>query len=93
MLVIKAGIHKMLVRIANREDPDQTASSELSSSLIWACTVCLGLFFKATSVRNLRTFSVFAADFDLYSGLGKNARLAPVLKTIFHQFAISYTCS
>ena len=28
MLVIKAGIHKMHVRIANREDPDQTASSE-----------------------------------------------------------------
>ena len=28
MLVIKSGIHKMLVRIANREDPDQTASSE-----------------------------------------------------------------
>ena len=28
MLVFKAGIHKMLVRIANREDLDQTASSE-----------------------------------------------------------------
>ena len=28
MLVIKTGIHRMLVRIANREDPDQTASSE-----------------------------------------------------------------
>ena len=28
MFVIKAGYHKMLVRIANREDPDQTASSE-----------------------------------------------------------------
>ena len=28
MLVIMADIHKMLVRIANREDPDQTASSE-----------------------------------------------------------------
>ena len=28
MLVIKAGIHKMLFRIANREDPDQTASVE-----------------------------------------------------------------
>ena len=28
MLVIRDGIHKMLVRIANREDPDQTASSE-----------------------------------------------------------------
>ena len=28
MLDIRAEIHKMLVRIANREDPDQTASSE-----------------------------------------------------------------
>ena len=28
-LVIRAGIHKMVARIANREDPDQTASSEV----------------------------------------------------------------
>ena len=28
MLVIRAEFHKMLVRIANWEDPDQTASSE-----------------------------------------------------------------
>ena len=28
MFVVKAGIHKMLLRIANWEDPDQTASSE-----------------------------------------------------------------
>ena len=28
MLVIRAGIHKMLLRMANKEDPDQTASSE-----------------------------------------------------------------
>ena len=28
MLVFRAGIHKMLLIIANREDPDQTASSE-----------------------------------------------------------------
>ena len=28
MFVIKAGIHKMHVRIANKLDPDQTASSE-----------------------------------------------------------------
>ena len=28
MCVIRAEIHKILVRIANREDPDQTASSE-----------------------------------------------------------------
>ena len=29
LLVISAGSHKMLVRMANREDPDQTASSAL----------------------------------------------------------------
>ena len=28
MLVFRAGIHKLLVSIANREDPDQTAPSE-----------------------------------------------------------------
>ena len=28
MLVIRAGSHEILVRLANREDPDQTASSE-----------------------------------------------------------------
>ena len=28
MLLIRFEIHKMLVRIANREDPDQTASEE-----------------------------------------------------------------
>ena len=28
MLIFMAGNHKMVVRIANREDPDQTASSE-----------------------------------------------------------------
>ena len=35
--VIRAGIHKMLVRIENREDPDQT-------EVIWVCNVCLSLF-------------------------------------------------
>ena len=28
MFLFRAGIHKKLVRIANREDPDQTASSD-----------------------------------------------------------------
>ena len=32
----------MLVRIANREDLDQTTS--LEALLIWVCTVCLGVF-------------------------------------------------
>ena len=34
--VIRAGIHKMLVRIANREDCEQTASSEASSEAVWS---------------------------------------------------------
>ena len=42
MLIFRAGIHKMLVRIANREDLDQTTS--LEALLIWVCTVCLGVF-------------------------------------------------
>ena len=42
MLVIMAGNHKMLVRIANSEDTDQAASEE-GSSLIWDCTVCLSI--------------------------------------------------
>ena len=32
MLIVKAGIYEMLVRIANREDPDQTASLEAARS-------------------------------------------------------------
>ena len=31
MLVFRAGIHKLLVKIANREDPDQTASDSLGT--------------------------------------------------------------
>ena len=31
MLVIRAGIHKIHVRTVNREDPDQTASSDYLS--------------------------------------------------------------
>ena len=38
MLVIRAGIHKKHVRIANREDPDQTASSEADLCLDLFCT-------------------------------------------------------
>ena len=42
MLVIRAAIHKMIVRIANREDPDQAASSEaaLSGSAQFVRTFC-----------------------------------------------------
>ena len=46
MLVARDIIHKMLVRVANREDPDQT-------SLIWVCTVCLGLFGRQLKFKIL----------------------------------------
>ena len=40
-LKARAGSHQMIVRIADREDPDQIASS-VRSSLIWVCIICLG---------------------------------------------------
>ena len=49
MLVIRADIHKMLVRIANREDPDQTASN---LSLQYLSKT----FWQTFSVLNFRTF-------------------------------------
>ena len=53
MMVIRAGIHKMLVRIANREDPDQTASqSDLHLG-------CLSMpIWQASSVQNFKIFTV-----------------------------------
>ena len=42
MLVIRAGIHKTFDGIANRENPDQTASS----SLIQVCAVCIAPFLQ-----------------------------------------------
>ena len=47
MMVIRAEIQKFFVRIANREDPDQTASSEA----VWSGSVLfvLTFFFLADS--------------------------------------------
>ena len=53
MLVIRAVVHKMLVRITNREDPDQTASSE-QSDLGLHCVS--RLFFHAHLYIFLRTY-------------------------------------
>ena len=48
MLVFRAEIYFMLVRIANKKDPDQTASSEdWSGSALF-----VKVFLKATSVWN-----------------------------------------
>ena len=37
ILVFRAEVHNMLVRIANREDPDQTASANRQSDLGLHC--------------------------------------------------------
>ena len=55
MLVFRAEIHKTLVSMVNREDPDQTASKKQSD--LGLC--CLSRpFGQATSGRNFRASSV-----------------------------------
>ena len=51
-LVIRAETRKMLIRIANREDPDQTTYSERpdQTALIWVYTVCQVVFFDRQQV-------------------------------------------
>ena len=53
MLVIMAGIHKMLARIANKADTDQTATA----FAVWSgSALCLPrLLWQATSVGNFKT--------------------------------------
>ena len=55
MLLFKTGIHKMLVRIANREDPDQTASFQKQSDLGLHCLS--RHFLQATNVQKFRIFT------------------------------------
>ena len=60
MLVIRAGIHKMLVRIANMEVPDKTTS--LEAVLIWVCTVCLSLFGRQVNRAGIHKMLVRIAN-------------------------------
>ena len=53
MLIIRGGIHKMLVWIANRENPDQTASLETD----WSGSALFGVL-QETSVRNFIRITV-----------------------------------
>ena len=58
-LFFRAGIHQKLVSITNREDPDQTASSEA----VWSCLHCLlSPFWQPTIVLNFRTFTVLCLN-------------------------------
>ena len=55
MWVIRSETHNILVRIANREDPDRTASEDsLKSDLGLHCLS--RSFWQATSVQNFRIF-------------------------------------
>ena len=54
-------IHKMLVRIANRKDPDQTASQKQSDLGLHCFLMPFG---HATCVRNYR-ISIVQVNFDL----------------------------
>ena len=57
MLVTRAEIHKISVRIASREDPGQTASSAWSGSALFAYA-SLPFLAGIDSVRNFRTSTV-----------------------------------
>ena len=46
-----------LVRLANREDPDQTTSELGLYCLSRVCTVCILPFWQASSVQNFRTYT------------------------------------
>ena len=55
-MVVRAGIHKLLVRIATKEDPDQMLLQKHYDLGLH----CLSRhFWQAISVRNLRTFIIF----------------------------------
>ena len=56
LLVIRTGIYKMLASIANREDPDQTASSEVVSSGFTLLSMPL---WQVTSNGNIRTSTIY----------------------------------
>ena len=50
MLFIRAGVHKMLVKIADMEDPDQTVSDlQMQSDLILLCFLILYKHYFMTS--------------------------------------------
>ena len=65
---IGIGIPKILVRIANRDDPGQTASSE-------AGVLCLFKPFpQATNVLNYRTFTVMFHVYKVFSASVERSR-------------------
>ena len=76
MLVIRAGIHKILVRIGSREDPDQTASSNrmiLVSCMFrtfWQATIVFEILEQLLAMHH----SLF--DMIMFFGMYQNAKNA-----------------
>ena len=69
MFGFQDGIHKLDVRIANREVPDETASLQKQSDLGLHCLS--RLFLQASSVQNFRTFTVYIWDkYQIYKLFG-----------------------
>ena len=74
----------MLFRIANREDPDQTASSDLGLHCLSSS------FWQATSVRNFRTFTVFRVTvFFMEKEIIKNSCTSSYKKYVECSFILS----
>ena len=68
MLFIRAGVHKMLVEIADMEDPDQTVSDlQMQSDLILLCFLILKAFLgRARSEQNFKTCFVLGPSIKIY---------------------------
>ena len=57
-LVIRAGIHKMANAGQNSKQGRPRSDCFFISSIIWVCTVCLGIFGRQLVFEIIRTFSV-----------------------------------
>ena len=71
MWVIKAGIHRVLVRIAKREDADQMATSEAiwSGSALYVYCLVSKAFLRTMSVQNFRTSIIYRLNIEPYTCL------------------------
>ena len=71
------GILKIVVRIANLEDPDQTASSEPKSDQSLRCLSYLAFLALTTSVEILKTY---------------HRRTLFLFKSLMHSFVNEHMC-
>ena len=83
MLFFRTESHKMLVRIANREDPDQTA--------IWVCTVCPCLFGRQLVFKILEQLPTGVQNFRTITNIDPNAYWVAKLYFLYiHDFFLCF---